>query len=184
MKPKHRNLFIGCLIVLMLPLLCIGMLVWLVVYYPKLGRITDFHVIQDGDVIAGTPYKIIKLTDRFVVRNQVTGTEKQIAYRDDDSYYSQMQAYTVLVHKGMFFLITKYGNSGSGGGDTYSVFNLKTNPPYDVLEGEEMLSFSCTYPRLEGDALQFDTAEHCDMFPLVTTPIRGFLIKLPFSKVE
>lgn len=148
--------------------------------YVRWGRLTDFQVMHDGDTIAGTNYRIIKANGNFILRNQGTGTEKKITHSGISDIVERAE-YEVLTHKGTPYLITREENAGSGSGDDYDVLNLSNDPPHAFVWDNlsNSFHFACTYPRLEEDRLQFESSEHCDMFPFVTTPISSFYMPLP-----
>jgi hypothetical protein len=137
-------------------------LVALVWYYPQLGRL-PMQALSETTSLEGTDYILELVGAQFLLENAVTHSKYPtgLHYRADDP-----MVYTVLQHHGSTYLIVGGDHEGGNiGGYWFDIFNI-TAEPYWLDNGTLFPYLSCVYPRLEGDALLFETAHQCDIYVL------------------
>jgi hypothetical protein len=165
MRTKRR-LLVGLLLT-PIPLLCVCIVGgWAIINYDKLGRISDFTAVTDGLQVPGTPYSFAFVpradepnATEVRLRNSQTHSETGVS----TMYYSFYPAYRLLQHSGKSYLLFKLDNGGSAGGYIFNVLDITSDPPRYTFSDDNLLAgVSCTYPRLEGDSLEFESAEKCD----------------------
>jgi hypothetical protein len=159
---------------LILCLFVIGTFVF-VLYYPQLGRISGFQVFHSSVSLEDTNYVLDVVGNRI----QLNNTETQSTFVTPTGFDpdNPMQ-YTVLRHDGNIYLIVGGEHRGGNiGGYWFDIYNI-TNEPYSLQEDHAGFSWlSCTFPRLDGDALEFETAHQCDLYPLFVCERSAYLYR-------
>jgi hypothetical protein len=176
--------FVLLVIIVVIGVFCsVGSLILMVVYYPVLGRINNFQEIKPGIPIAGTNYSIEETNSTIeqagmdvMLKNNVSQRTAYITTIANP--YVPAPRYTLLSHKQNLYFIMMDDNEGSAGGWDFEVYNITNDEPHDLAGFDLGLGFSCTYPRLDGDSLEFEIVDHCDLFPIMLKPITYRYIQL------
>jgi hypothetical protein len=169
---------LAAIVTVFVTIFCLGIAIYLtMLYYPRLGRISNFEEIKPGLMLPGTNYVIERLGNDFVLKNSIS---QNTTYLTDDNPYISRPRYTLLSHRGNLYLITMIDGGGSMGGYGFDIINISGDQPHNLmLDYSDMsVGLSCAYPRLDRDELEFEIEGHCDKFPIPTEPIRTYTVPL------
>ncbi|HVU13986.1 MAG TPA: hypothetical protein VHD90_22060, partial [Phototrophicaceae bacterium] len=112
--------------------------------------------LKPGAALPGTNYFFEQVGSTFVLKNHSTQETTDIFAGD---------GYNLLYHGNQIYLITAATEqSGTAHALDFGVYNITTDTPHDLINnhfGNEN-GRSCTFPRLNGDALEFEIGIHCD----------------------
>ena len=171
-----RRLALGVGLAVLAIMACGGLILGVIIYYPKFGRITDFQLLNSNLHIPNTNYVIEKSDQGMALYNTSTQRNFDIEVVSDSNF----PAYNVLNYQNRRYLIIMNNSRGSFDGWAFSVYNITTNQPFDVNRDNPNLSvgLSCTYPRLDGDSLELESAEKCMFFPFPIMPVHSQKIQL------
>lgn len=146
-----------------------------VLYYPQLGRMNDFRELRQSTTLSGTNYALELIGNDVRFRNTVT---QSLYVTGLSSLPDDPLLYTLLRHRDNTYLIVGSDHEdGNIGGFWFDIFNI-TGEPYIVDDRGVLPHLSCTYPRLDGDALLFETAHQCDFYPFFVRDQLFYTVRL------
>ncbi len=152
------------------------------VYYPRLGRITNFQIMSDNARLGDTHYVIERQPDtysllqderyRYVLRNEVSRAELSLG--SVPRHYFQPE-YTVLRRENRTYLIAKLSADIYTGGEVhpvllFNIYDITDGTPRDLgREAQHPEGYwSCSYPKLEDDQLVFELTSGCIVSPFAS----------------
>src|SRR5258708_7569365 len=124
----RRRLALGVGLTLLAMIVCGGMALGVSLYYPRLGRITDFQFLTPGLRISGTNYVSENNDDEVLLRNTITQKSINLGKLG----VPNLPAYKVLNYQNRLYLIIMNNSSGSFDGWDFTVYNITTDQPDDL----------------------------------------------------
>lgn len=154
---------------LVLPVGCILAFITISNLYVRVGRISEFQPLLQNTQIPNTDYSLIleppnsEYDDKVILVNNSDGVKIPIWVSES----KRRRGFTILYHRTQIYLIMEEEISGSAGGYQFGVWNITGTKAYRLCTncGRLDSGWSCTFPRLINDSLEFEVSDRCDKFP-------------------
>lgn len=151
--------------------------------YNRIGRVTDFRAMSDGLQIPNTNYMLrvtllsssdskVPNTYEYALENLSSNNRFTLGRWSKAGDWTTAPSFAFLENNNSAYFFTKRSSGGSSGTSIYNIFNITGEKPEPISNpnGSNIVNtdfYSCTYPRLTRNELQFENAFDCDFYPIL-----------------